>query len=342
VSAILTSLGRLARGNPMIDKELRGRMRSGRSMLIFTIYLGLIALFSCLFYWIVSAGSAANVSYDQHVGRDLLNGIVAFVTLLVLFLAPAFTAGTISGERERQTFDLLMTTLLKPRSIVLGKMGAALAYLVLLILAVVPLESLAFMIGGVAPEEIAVSLVVLLFTALLYGSIGIFWSSIMRSTIAATVLAYASVLFLLMGLPFLWFVGTTMMATTAGPTGPGFTSSVAYVYFTGIIVSTNPVLAMGFSEAFFRAGKPLFAYVDSGLINGKSILIIQPWLVFCLIALAGSAGLLAFSVRRLPPVRARRAATAAGRPPVAPAAAPDLPEVARVSGAAPEQSDAET
>ena len=341
MNTLLTSLGRLARGNPMIDKELRGRMRSGRSMLIFTIYLGLIALFSCLFYWIVSAGSASSVSFDQHAGRDLLNGIVAFVTLLVLFLAPAFTAGTISGERERQTFDLLMTTLLKPRSIVLGKMGAALAYLVLLILAVVPLESLAFMIGGVAPEEIGVSLVVLLFTALLYGGIGIFWSSLMRSTIAATVLSYASVLFLLLGLPFIWFVGTMMMAATAGPGASGFTGSVAYVYFAGLIISANPILAMGFSEAFFRAGKPLFAYVDSSLINGKSILIIQPWLVFCMIALVGSLALLAFSVRRLPPVRAHKA-RGATQPPIAPVPARVSPEAAPAPGPPPENPDAAT
>ena len=100
---------------------------------------------------------------------------------------------------------------------------------------------------------------------------------------------------------------------------------------------------MGFSEAFFRAGKPLFAYVNSSLINGTSILIIQPWLVFCAIALVGSVALLAFSVRRLPPVRAHRA-RAATQPPIAPVPTPprDQAEATPTAGAPPVNGDAET
>ena len=50
-------------------------------------------------------------------------------TLLVIFLAPAFTVGAISSERERQTFDLLMTTLLKPRAILAAAFARARGFL---------------------------------------------------------------------------------------------------------------------------------------------------------------------------------------------------------------------
>src|SRR4051794_7233660 len=241
----------LLAANPMINKELRGRMRSGRSIIVMTVYLALLSIFCLLVYWLIRSTTQILNPYDQHVGRDLLYAIVIFETLLVIFLAPAFTVGAISGERERQTFDLLMTTLLRPRAIVLGKMSAALAFLLVLILAVAPLESLAFMFGGVSPEEIAGSLVVLAFSALLYGSVGFFWSSLMRSTVAATVLTYGTLLLFLAGLPFIWIVMTAVFGTVPSP----ITQSVPFIYLSGLVLSTNPIIAMGISENYVRSGK---------------------------------------------------------------------------------------
>ncbi len=322
MSSLATRLGRWAGANPMISKELRGRMRSGRSIVLLTIYLSLLAMFAFLFYWLIYATAQVRGPNDQQVGRDLLNAIVVFETLLVIFLAPAVTAGTISGERERQTFDLLMTTLLKPRAIVLGKMGAALAFLLVLILAVAPFESLAFMIGGVAPEEVLVSLLVLVCAALLYGSVGIFWSSLLKSTAGSTVLAYGSLLLALAGLPFLWFLITLVLNSTTSQAGNGFQATPLYVYFSGLILSTNPIFAMGISEAYVRQGKGLLWFTDTTIVNGHTLWLPQPWLVFCVLALLGSGLLLALGVRVLPPVRRRVPSPLAGQGPV------DLPAFA--------------
>ena len=309
--------------NPMINKELRGRMRSGRSIIVLSIYLGLMAVFCVLFYWAIDGTAGLRNPYDQHLGRDLLYGIVTFETMLVAFLAPAFTVGAISGERERQTFDLLMTTLLRPRAIVLGKMGSALAFLLLLILGVAPLESLAFMFGGVSPDEIAGSLVVLAFAALLYGSIGFFWSSLMRSTVAATVLTYGTLLLATVGVPLVFYIVTAV--ASSGPNGSRFTSTPEFIYFAGVLFSSNPLIAMGFSEAFLRQGKSLFIFTDTSLVNGTSLLIVQPWLVFCILALIGSVILLMFSTRMLPPVRARRRQQQPGLPATEPEGAIPAP-----------------
>ena len=316
MSTLVTRLGRWAGANPMISKELRGRMRSGRSIVLLTVYLSLLAMFAFLFYVLIYSTAQGRGPNDQQVGRDLLNAIVVFETLLVIFLAPAVTAGTISGERERQTFDLLMTTLLKPRAIVLGKMGAALAFLLVLILAVAPFESLAFMIGGVAPEDVVVSLVVLICAALLYGSVGIFWSSLLKSTAGSTVLAYGSLLLALAGLPFVWFIITLLITSTASRSGNGFQATPLYIYFSGFVLSTNPVIAMGISEVYVRQGKGLFWFTETTLVNGQSLWLPQPWLVFCGLALLGSGLLLALGVRVLPPVRRRVPSALSGRGPV--------------------------
>jgi ABC-type transport system involved in multi-copper enzyme maturation permease subunit len=295
---------RLIDANPMISKELRSRMRSGRSIAVLTAYVTLLGLFGLLYYWIIYASARYRNPYDQQIGRDLLYGIVSFETLLVIFLAPAFTAGVISGERERQTFDLLMTTLLKPSEIILGKIGSALGFLLLLILAVAPLESMAFLFGGVAPEEILGSLIVLICAALLYGSIGIFWSSLMRSTAASTVLSYATLLLLLAGLPFLWFVAMVIIGINDSA---ALSNNVAWVYFSGIVLATNPLAAMGMSEAFLRQGKPLFFFFDSNIVNGQVLPVLHPWVAYCLFALVGSLIVLWWSIRHLPLVRSQGA-----------------------------------
>ena len=51
------------------------------------------------------------------------------MVVLVLFFVPGLAAGAIAGERERQTLATLQVTLLRPRSILVGKIAAALAYL---------------------------------------------------------------------------------------------------------------------------------------------------------------------------------------------------------------------
>ena len=73
---------------------------------------------------------------------------------LICLLAPALTADLISGERERQTLDLLLVTPLSRRQIVIGKLVAALGSLLLLIVLALPIQALAVLIGGIGLEEL--------------------------------------------------------------------------------------------------------------------------------------------------------------------------------------------
>src|SRR6185312_12960724 len=106
--------------------------------------------FTLLIYWLTKLTVASNPTTPA--GQPVFIGLVAFQLGLVCFLAPSFTAGVISGERERQTYDLLMTTPLPLALIVGTKLFAALAYVFLLIVAALPLLAISLFLGGVAPE----------------------------------------------------------------------------------------------------------------------------------------------------------------------------------------------
>src|SRR2546421_3816804 len=90
--------------NPVVIKELRGRMRGMRAFVVMTVYLALMSGFVTLLYVLYSSSqNYYGYASGGQIGRVLFVGIVGTELFLVTFIAPTFTAGAISGERERQT-----------------------------------------------------------------------------------------------------------------------------------------------------------------------------------------------------------------------------------------------
>jgi ABC-type transport system involved in multi-copper enzyme maturation permease subunit len=289
--------------NPVIVKELRGRMRGPRAAIVMTIYLSVLTGVTLLFYWMLTAVSGFANPQSAQVGKFIFYVLVIFQMILVALLTPAFTAGSITSEREQKTFDLLMATLLPARSVIFGKLGSALSYVVLLIIAIAPLESLAFMFGGVSPEEIVLSQVVMLMAALLFASAGIFWSSLLKSSVASNVLTYGTMLFQLIGIPVLYLIITSIIGSQGSAPGqPSLMERPEFWYTSGIVLSSHPLIAMIISETFISNGDPLFVYSSTQYMNGKDLFIVSPWLLFCIEALLFSAIFVLIAMRAVQPV----------------------------------------
>ncbi len=202
------------------SKELRGRMRGPRAFIALTFYLLLLAGFTVMIYLLAAQSAAQSAAFgggnpyaSASVGQAVFTVLLFLQVLLVVFLAPAATSGAISLEREKQTLDLLTATPVSTLGIVLGKLASALAFVFVLILASIPLTAVVFVFGGVGPEDILRGYLVLLVTALGFGSVGILLSSLTRRTQSATVLTYLVVLVLTVGTAFTWFFWSQM----AGP-----------------------------------------------------------------------------------------------------------------------------
>jgi ABC-type transport system involved in multi-copper enzyme maturation permease subunit len=195
-------------------KELRGRMRGRRAFTILTIYLALLAGFAWAVIQIQERGAQSQINYlpgrdvfpgggipgigqaalGAQIGQTLFVALLVVLTIVVVLLAPAFTASAISGERERQTFEMLAATPLNGTAVVVGKLFSALAYLFLLVLASIPLMSLVFTFGGVSVDDIVRAYVVLVASAISFGAVGLFLSALVRRTGTATILSYVAVL----------------------------------------------------------------------------------------------------------------------------------------------------
>ena len=195
----------------VVVKETRWRMRGRRAFVILTVYVLLLALLVFAVQrnieqaslWNLEAGMPpsgfASGSMSAAIGQAIFSLMVAMQTLLTLLLAPALTSGAISMEREKQTLELLVTTPISTLGMVIGKLISSLAYVVLLILASIPMMSLVFAFGGIAPDDVARAYVLLFAIAFGTGALGLFMSALTKRTQIATALSYVVVFMMTIG-----------------------------------------------------------------------------------------------------------------------------------------------
>jgi len=279
-------------------KETRGLIRQGRFRFVFTFYLFTLTVITFILY--VTIISANAVSPDPDVRRMLGKIIFLAISLAqlvaVLFIAPLFTADSVTTERENKTFDLLQVTLINARSIIKGKLLAGFVYSLLLLLISLPLQSSAYLLGGVTPPEFLASILLLVSTTIFVCSISIWASTRVRRISSAIGLAYIISSIILIGLPTLVYV---MIKLAPFPSDQAFFDTLhslsknlapipqtILIIVVWLLISTNPISTAIVSYNLF---------LDEGLrvlydLNAYQIRVpfLAPWITFTLISLLTS------------------------------------------------------
>ena len=183
----------------LLTKELRLRLRRERSVWVIIVYLVVMGL---LGFGYLAQASAFNGNQNyllSQIGAQLYNLLAVVQLFLIVFIAPAFTATSINGEKERQTYDMLICSRLSSFSLLAGKLVAGLASTFLLIAASLPLFSLVFFFGGVSPSQVINALVVFVFTAIPIGAFGLFCSTLVRRPTVSTAITYMGCVLWMLG-----------------------------------------------------------------------------------------------------------------------------------------------
>lgn len=190
----------IKRINPIYLKEIKIGVRTKKSIIILLLYNGLLALFGLFFFYVTfDAGSrySGRINYSDIL--SIYAVIVAVEFALVLFTVPSLTSSAISGEREKQTLDILLTTSLTPIQIITGKLASSISTMIMLAISSLPILALVFAIGGVTVVDFIEFIVLIIVTAIFIGSIGIFFSTLYKRTTPATVSSYGAILVLVVG-----------------------------------------------------------------------------------------------------------------------------------------------
>jgi ABC-2 type transport system permease protein len=224
--------------NPLVVKDGISRMRSWRAPLAITLYLGLLGAFGYAIFTIAVLTSQYNrTTSSAQIGGSVFVSLAFFQLALISLFAPALAAGAISGERERQTFDVLLVSRVSAFGIVWGKLVASLAYLILLILTALPLFAAVFLFGGIDFEQFVLAQLLTIVTAVAIGAVSLFWSALFRRSLPATVTSYAAAFFIVVG---------TAVA--------GFLLTYIYLFRDGAAATSNGIEAHPLAY-----GNPLFA-----------------------------------------------------------------------------------
>ena len=196
------------RNNPIFAKELRGIIRRQRSHTVFTFYLLILAVITFLLYVTIILANAVNPDPDvrRTLGKIIFLAITLAQLVAIMFVAPLFSADSITSERENKTFDLLQITSLHIKSIVRGKLLAGVMFTLMLLLSSLPLQSSAYLLGGLTASEFIVSIVLLIATTVFLCSLSIWASTRSWHTSSAMGLAYTIASIVLIGFPIMAYV----------------------------------------------------------------------------------------------------------------------------------------
>ena len=127
--------------NPILSFSAIRRMRSARTPLLITLYSLLLALLA--YFTVYGRFMGATVTLgDMRLSVDGYAYMIMLQFALLVLVAHAMTAGSISGERERQTLDLLLVTNTGAVKLVLGKLLESFSFLALLVMCSMPMPSL--------------------------------------------------------------------------------------------------------------------------------------------------------------------------------------------------------
>lgn len=177
---------------PIFVREALTLPRRPRHYVMRTVYLGLL--------WVLGLTAwQAAVGWDRPatLGDTARFGLILFQVLtyvqltLLLFFAALSGAGTITQEKDRRTFLLLLLTDLSNYEIVLGKLVGSLLQIGLFLAGMVPVLALNLLLGGVTGGQVIQATVILAATGAAAGSLGVLialWRDKTFQALALTVL----------------------------------------------------------------------------------------------------------------------------------------------------------
>ena len=186
------------RWNPIVKKDLQVTARSMRFSWGVFAYEAVLTLIFLLALSVIQQESKSIYTTGNIYGYLIYLFPVLSVAqvCIVALIVPVITASSISGEKERQTFDIMLTTCMSPFSIVLGKVASAVLRILFFVTAGMPIMALAFVAGGLSWSYLFYFVLTIILLSLLSGSVGILCSSLCRRSITAVVLSYVFYFFI--------------------------------------------------------------------------------------------------------------------------------------------------
>lgn len=236
-------------GLPLLTKELIEQAARRRTYVIRVLYAVLLQCFGFLLAVETLQSFGMNPFGALGRGGMLFSKLTALQFTGVYLFMPALVCGVITQEKERDSLMLLLLTRLGPWTIVFEKLLSRLIPMATLLLLCLPLQALAYSLGGVSPQMLWGSQWMLLVTAIQMATLALACSCWFRTTAGAFMASYLIGLIMLFG-PLVLF-GITAMVFGDGMTSPSRTFLFQVLRDLGVVRTETQFLFPFFLAAQF-------------------------------------------------------------------------------------------
>lgn len=268
--------------NPVYQLEKKTSARTVKLCALILVFNGILALISFLIL-------SGMMEQSLHTGTMEYEGLINMYSIMsyiefgmFMLVIPSSTSGSISGEKERKTLDILLSSKMSTCSIVIGKLMASLNMVMLLAVSSLPVLSIVFLFGGITAVDLVVMLVTLMVSGVFVGSIGILFSAVCKKTTTATVLSYSSILALIAGTYVLNYLVYHMTGAGQRPDG---VRRLIYCFLVNPVVTYSALISAQVANQGIL--EKLYLEFAPGMIHGR---VIRNWIPFSLVIQLGIAG----------------------------------------------------
>ena len=230
-------------GNPILVRVVHGASRRPRHLWLRFAYLSILLL--VVLIALIPKTSGGGSLSDLAKGASVTFKWASIAQLaLMCFLAPVFTAGAITQEKDAQTFNILLSTPLSNAQIVFGSLMSRLSFVIMLLMAGLPIFFITMVYGGVTASQIVESFMIAAGTAVLTGSLAIAISMIRVGTRRTILSFYLMIGLYLLAIYFLGlWRGTEIAEAPASIGGRKLSWLAAYHPFLSLEVALNRIPA---------------------------------------------------------------------------------------------------
>lgn len=212
--------------NPVYDKEIRSEIFSQG-----TLMLRLVIQVSMLLAIFVMA-------VCLYIVPTLAAWYFCYVIMFNMLVGPVFSAGSVTSERERQTLDLLLTTLVSPWQILWGKLVAGLrvsSVLTSFLLWPVLLACIMVSVYWSNLHSVAAYLAIIAMTCATTATVALFMSVFFQKTSTSLISTYIAIIVLFCAPLAINFFGQSFLADNEG---------IEHLYWLGVVSPFSAAFAV--------------------------------------------------------------------------------------------------
>ena len=186
--------------NPVLKNEMKRMARSRQMIWIVVAFDIIMAAAAILIYDQIHLLQTTSGSSPWMNFNIMFTVIITIEICMLTLFVPPIAGGSIAGEYEHQTMEILLSSRLNVKEIITGKLLSSISLALLLLVSCLPVDMMILSFGGITISDMFRPLFYTVFYAFLTGAIGIFFSCLLKRTTASTIASYGLILFLTIGM----------------------------------------------------------------------------------------------------------------------------------------------